>query len=148
MSRRGSQDQEVQKSGGKGSDNSHLHYVHKTTQSEEAACRGTTHQGTAHQGKQQGKHHYHPGTRALMEIRQYQKFVEFLIPKLQFQRLAQDFKVNLHFTSDVIFALQEASEVFLINLMEDTNLCTIYRGQITIAPRDFNLVMKLCEKMV
>ena len=78
--------------------------------------------GTTHQGKQKGRHRYHPGTRALMEIRQYQKSVEFLIHKLPFQRLireiAQDFKMDLHFTSDVIFALQEASEVFLINLME------------------------------
>ena len=39
-------------------------------------------------GTGQGKtHHYRPGTRALMEIRKYQKSVEFLIRKLPFQRL-------------------------------------------------------------
>ena len=37
--------------------------------------------------KQKAKHHYRPGTRALMEIRQYQKLEEFLIRKLAFQRL-------------------------------------------------------------
>ena len=80
----------------------------------------------------QKKCHYHPGTRALMEVRQYQKSVEFLIQKLPFQRLirerAQDYKTDLHFMSDMIFALQEASEVFLINLMEDANLCIIHHG--------------------
>ena len=37
--------------------------------------------------KQKAKHRYRLGTRALMEIRQYQKSVEFLIRKLSFQRL-------------------------------------------------------------
>ena len=37
--------------------------------------------------KQKVKHRYRPGTRALMEIRHYQKLVEFLIRKLPFQRL-------------------------------------------------------------
>ena len=82
--------------------------------------------------KQIAKHHYRPGTRALMEIRQYQKLVEFLIRKLPFQRLvreiAQYFRTDLCFTSDAIFALQEASEVYLVNLMEDGNLCMIHRG--------------------
>ena len=63
--------------------------------------------------KQKAKHCYRLGTRALMEIRQYQKLVEFLIRKLPFQRLvreiAQDFRTDLHFTSDAIFTLQEAS---------------------------------------
>ena len=67
-----------------------------------------------------------------MEIRQYQKLVEFLIRKLPFQRLvreiAQEFNTDLRFTSDAIFALQEAREVYLVNLMEDGNLCTIHRG--------------------
>ena len=82
--------------------------------------------------KQKAKHRHRPGTRALMEIRQYQKSVEFLIRKLPFQRLvqeiAQEFNTDLCFTSDAIFALQEASEVYLVNLMEDGNLCTIHRG--------------------
>ena len=85
-----------------------------------------------------------------MEIRQYQKSVEFFIQKPPFQRLireiVQDYKTDLHFMSDTIFALQEANKIFLVDLMEDANLCTIHRGQITITPRDYNLVMKLCER--
>ena len=96
-------------------------------------------------------HRYRPGTWELMEIRKYQKSVEFLIRKLPFQRvvqeIAQDIDPNPRFTVDAIFVLQEASEVFLVNLMEDENLCTIHRGRITIAPKDFSLVMHLREQM-
>ena len=98
---------------------------------------------------QQKKRRFRPGTRALIEIRHYQKTVEFLIRKLPFQRLireiAQDKKPDLRFTSDAIFALQEASEVFLMNLMEDANLCTIHRNWIMIHPKDYALVMRMRE---
>ena len=67
---------------------------------------------------QQKKRRYRPGTRALMEIRHYQKSVEFLIRKLPFQRVVQEIAQgigaidDLRFTPDAIFTLQEASEVF------------------------------------
>ena len=54
---------------------------------------------------------------------------------------------DLRFTPDAIFALQEASEVFLVNLMEDANLCTIHHGRITITPKDYQLVMRMRERM-
>ena len=96
-------------------------------------------------------HRYWPCTWALMEIHNYQKSVEFLIRKLPFQRtvweIAQDMNPNLRFTADAIFALQEASEVLLVNLLEDGNLCKIHQGKITIVPKDLNLVMKLREHM-
>ena len=52
---------------------------------------------------------------------------------------------NLRFTADSIFAIQKASEVFIVNLLDDGNLCTIHWGRITVVPRDLNLVMKLRE---
>merc|ERR1712064_39917 len=72
-------------------------------------------------------HRYRPGTVALREIRRYQKSTELLLRKLPFQRLvreiAQDFKTDLRFQSSAVMALQEASEAYLVGLMEDTNLC-------------------------
>ena len=61
------------------------------------------------------------------------------------QEVAQNIGVidDLRFTPDVIFTLQEASEVFLVNLMKDANLCTIHRGRITITPKDYHLVMRM-----
>ena len=86
-----------------------------------------------------------------MEIRYYQKSVAFLIHKLPFQcvvwEIAQDFHPELRFMADAIFALQEVLEVFLVNLMEDANLCTIHRGCITITPKDCDLVMRMQERI-
>ena len=104
-------------------------------------------------GEKQKKRKYRPGTRKLMEIRHYQKSVEFLIRKLPFQRVVREVAQNLgaindlRFTPVAIFALQEASEVLLVNLMEDANLCTIHRGRITITPKDYHLVMRMRERM-
>ena len=88
-----------------------------------------------------------------MEIRHYQKSIEFLIRKLPFQRFVREITqeqgtiANLRFTPDAIFTLQEASEVFLVNLMENANLCTIHHGRITIALKDYDLVMRMRERM-
>ena len=86
---------------------------------------------------------YHPGTVALWEIRRYQKSFELLIRKLPFNRLvreiAQDFKTDLRFQAQVIGALQEAAEAYLVGLFEDTNLCAIHTKQVTIMPKDIQL---------
>ena len=91
-------------------------------------------------------HKYRPETRALMEIRRYQKMTELLIRKLPFQRLireiAQECKSNLHFQSSAIVALQEATESFLIGLFEDTNLCAIHAKCVTIMPKDIQLARR------
>ena len=90
---------------------------------------------------------YKPGTVALREIRRYQKTTELLIRKLSFSRLvrevAQDFKTDLRFQRNAIGALQEASENFLISLLEDTNFCAIHAKRVTIFPKDMQLARKL-----
>ena len=90
---------------------------------------------------------YKPGTVALREIRRYQKTSELLIRKLPFSRLvrevAQDFKTDLRFQRNAIGALQEASENFLVALLEDTNLCAIHARRVTIYPKDMQLARKL-----
>ena len=95
---------------------------------------------------------YKPGTVALREIRRYQKTTELLIRKLPFSRLvrevAQDFKTDLRFQRNAIGALQEASENFLIALLEDTNLCAIHARRVTIYPKDMQLPRKLCNDKV
>jgi histone H3 len=92
-------------------------------------------------------HRWRPGTAALREIRKYQKSTELLIKKLPFQRLvreiAQDFKIDLKFQSTAILALQEASEAYLVGLFEDTNLCAIHAGRVTIMPKDIQLARRI-----
>ena len=81
---------------------------------------------------------------AMREIHHYQKSINLLIPLLLFQRLiheiAQDFRLNLWFQSGDILALQEADEMWLVQLFQSANLCAIHRGHQTIAPKDFYLV--------
>ena len=89
-------------------------------------------------------HRYQLGTVALHEIRRYQKSTELLIRKLPFQQLvrelAQDLnKINIRFQSGVIMALQEASEAYLVGLLEDANLCTVHAKRVTIMTKDIQL---------
>ena len=92
-------------------------------------------------------HRYRPGTVALREIRRYQKSTELLVRKLPFQRLvreiAQDFMSDVRFQSQAILALQEASESFLCGLFEDTNICALHAGRVTIQPKDMQLARRI-----
>src|SRR5437879_3195142 len=65
-------------------------------------------------------HRYRPGTKALREIKRFQKGSDLLLRKLPFQRLvreiAQEFKHDLRFQSTAVLALQEAAEGYLVAL--------------------------------
>lgn len=93
------------------------------------------------------KFRHRPGTIALREIRQYQKNGDLLIKKLPFQRLvreiAQQFCDKFRFQISTILALQEASEMYLTDLFENTNLCAIHAKRMTIMPRDMKLALRI-----
>ena len=88
-------------------------------------------------------HHYRPGTAAFRQIRRYQKSTELLIRKLPFRHLvreiAQGYMFDVCFQAAAFSALQEASEAYLVGLLEDSNLCAIHSGCVTIMPRDIQL---------
>ena len=90
---------------------------------------------------------FRPGTQALREIRKYQKSTELLIRKMPFQRLVReistDYKADLRFQSNAILALQEAAEMFLVGLFEDSNLCAIHAKRVTIMPSDMALARRI-----
>ena len=92
-------------------------------------------------------HRYRPGTVALREIRRYQKSTDLLVRRLPFQRLvreiAQDFHSDLRFQSSAILATQEASEAYLVGLMEDTNLCAIHAKRVTVMPKDIQITRRI-----
>lgn len=95
-------------------------------------------------------HRWRSGTVALREIRKYQKTTDLLIRKLPFQRLvreiAQDYRTDLRFQASAIMALQEASESYLVGLLEDANLCAIHSKRVTVMPRDLQLARRLRGK--
>ena len=99
---------------------------------------------------QQQPHRYWPGTVALREIRRYQKSTELLIHKLPFQRLVhkilQGYGVGYRVTPAMMMALQEAAEAYLVQLLEDSNLCAIHVKRITIQPKDMQLARQICRE--
>ena len=78
------------------------------------------------------------GMQALKEIRKYQKGTDLLIQRVPFQRLVREIiqkqQGNLKLQCSAVLALQEASEAFLVGLMEQANLCAIHAKRVTIMP--------------
>ncbi|XP_044030661.1 histone H3-like centromeric protein A isoform X2 [Siniperca chuatsi] len=69
------------------------------------------------------KRRFRPGTKALMEIRKYQKSTDLLLRKGPFSRLA--------------------AEAFLVMLFSDANLCAIHAKRVTVFPRDIQLARRI-----
>jgi len=91
---------------------------------------------------------YRPGTRALMEIRKFQKSSDLLIPKLPFSRVIREIctkicSADIRFQSAAIMALQEAAEAYLVTLFEDTLLCAIHAKRVTVMPKDMQLARRI-----
>ena len=99
-------------------------------------------------GRAGGRGRLRPGTRALREIRRFQKSTELLIRKLPFARLVRE--IQLPFTlepyrwqAEALLALQEAAEAYLVRLFEDANLCAIHGKRVTIMVRDIQLARRI-----
>jgi histone H3/H4 len=59
-------------------------------------------------------------------------------------------EITLYYTSrefrwqrDALLALQEASEAYLVGLLEDANLCAIHAKRVTIMIRDIQLARRI-----
>jgi len=96
------------------------------------------------------KHRWRPGTKAMRDIRWYQKSTDLLIKKAPFQRLVKevmrdirDERGDFRIQARAVQALQEASEAFIVHLFENTNLCAIHAKRITIAPVDMRLARRV-----
>ncbi|KAF7642381.1 hypothetical protein LDENG_00258960 [Lucifuga dentata] len=94
------------------------------------------------------KRRFRPGTKALMEIRKYQKSTSLLLRKLPFSRLVREVcqsctREALRWEVYALLALQEAAEAFLVNLFADANLCAIHAKRVTLFPRDVQLARRL-----
>merc|ERR1719399_2345221 len=76
-----------------------------------------------------------------------QKTTDLLLRKLPFQRLvreiAHEYNQHLQFQSQALNALQEATEMYVVGLFEDTNLAAIHAKRVTIMPRDLTLARRL-----
>uniref|UniRef100_A0A7S0HZR0 Core Histone H2A/H2B/H3 domain-containing protein n=1 Tax=Hanusia phi TaxID=3032 RepID=A0A7S0HZR0_9CRYP len=96
----------------------------------------------------QRKHRFRPGTRALMEIRRYQKSTDLLLRKLPFARLVKELTLHynnsgLRWQADALLAMQEAAEDYLVRLFEDANLCAIHARRVTLMVKDIQLTRRI-----
>lgn len=93
------------------------------------------------------KARFHPGTVALREIKRYQKSSSMLLPRAPFQRLVREIcgaiDNELRFQEQTLLALQEASEAYLVGLMEDSSLCAIHAKRQTVLKADMILAKRL-----
>ena len=103
--------------------------------------------GNADENPKKRKYRFKQGTRALKEIRKFQKSTDLLIHRQPFERLcreiAQDFRTDIRFTREALFAIQEAVEVYLTLLFDDTNLCALHAKRVTIMPKDIQLAKRI-----
>ena len=102
---------------------------------------------TGQASMQQQPHRYRSGMVMLRAIQRYQKSTELLIRKLPFQCLVreilQGYGVGYRVTLAMMMALQEAAEAYLVQLLEDSNLCAIHAKCITIQPKDMELARRI-----
>lgn len=92
-----------------------------------------------------------PGSRALQEIRLYQRTTELLLRKAPFARVVREITQE-HFArpgtvfrweAQAIACLQESCEAHLIRLFEDCNLCCLHAKRVTITVHDIRLARRL-----
>lgn len=84
------------------------------------------------------------------EMLRLQTTVECQIPRAPFSRVVREImqRVELHganmrVTPEALEALRESSESFLVQVFSDSYLITLNRKQVTLAPRDIQLLMFL-----
>ena len=90
---------------------------------------------------------YCPGKKALCKIQKFQKSTELVIPKMAFPWIVREMlqckSMEYRIQVGAILAIHEATEAYIIQLMEDTNLCAIHAKHVTILPKDMQLARRM-----
>lgn len=86
----------------------------------------------------------------LREMQRLQSSTECQIPRAPFSRLVRELMervelrgAQMRITPQALEALRESSESFLVQVFSDAYLITLNRKQVTLAPKDIQLVMFL-----
>ncbi|KAL0279677.1 UNVERIFIED_CONTAM: hypothetical protein PYX00_001181 [Menopon gallinae] len=86
--------------------------------------------------------------KAIREIKKYQSKTSLLVPKASFSRVVREIMQNsfgkgdFRFTTMGMMALQEATEMAIVNLLEVANLCCIHAKRVTLTPADIRLTRR------
>ena len=107
----------------------------------------TSKRKTPRMGGVKKPHRFRPGTVAIRQIRKLQRSTHLLLRKLPFQRLVKNYAHNYmagcRFQKTALYALQEATESYLVGLFEDTNLSAIHAKRVTIMVKDMKLARRI-----
>lgn len=84
----------------------------------------------------------------VLEIKNMQTNTQTQIPKLRFARLVREIMqscggMEYRIQGLALSALQEASEVYLVQYFEDSYACSTHARRITLQPRDMELLKTL-----
>nr|AFY23223.1 histone H3.2 [Hematodinium sp. SG-2012] len=86
-------------------------------------------------------------TKSINEMRRQKRFPQFILRKAPFQALVKEicseYHENLRMQSMALAALQEASEMYLVNLFEAANQCAIHAKRVTLQPKDLLLARRM-----
>ncbi|XWS76895.1 hypothetical protein CRYUN_Cryun01aG0217200 [Craigia yunnanensis] len=120
----------------------------KTRSSRVGGTRKTGGQATPSQGASKKPHRFRPGTRALQEIRKYQKTTKPLIPAASFIREVRAISYQLapqinRWQAEALVAIQEAAEDYLVQLFGDAMLCAFHAKRVTLMKKDIQLARRL-----
>ncbi|KAG8363265.1 hypothetical protein BUALT_Bualt19G0004200 [Buddleja alternifolia] len=92
-----------------------------------------------------------PGTVALREIRKYQRSWNLLIPAAPFIRLVKEISFQYapsigRWQAEGLVALQEAAEIYIVQLFEEAMLCAIHAKRVTLMKKDIELARRIGGK--
>lgn len=84
----------------------------------------------------------------IKEIRKLQLSTNLCVPKLPFSRLIREIlmdvaTIDMKVQREALQALQEACELYLTQLFEDSNRCAAHARRITLMPKDMRLVLDI-----
>ena len=90
---------------------------------------------------------YHPGTVALREIKRYQKHNTPLTSKSPFDRRVRNILKTLdpeiRLKKSTLECMREATEVYLVEVLQDSNLCAIHGNRKTVMLKDVILAHRI-----
>lgn len=90
---------------------------------------------------------FHPGTKTKMEIKRLQKNDDLLLQKKPLQELIRDIAAisndgnTIRVSAEAFKLIQVTLERFMVQFFTDVNKVTVNRKELTITPKDLNLVI-------
>ena len=83
----------------------------------------------------------------MREIKRYQKYCEPLTARKPFERrvrnIVNGMNPDLRFKKSTIDCIREAVEAYLVNVLEDSNLCAVHAMRKTVIAKDIWLANRI-----